>query len=41
MKLRELVAVIAAVLEGQIADEDRDLLQDDIAKLKVRDTFLL
>lgn len=35
MKLRELVIIIAAVLEGQVADEDRDLLQDDVAKFKV------
>lgn len=34
-KLRELVVVIAAVLEGQVAEDDRDLLQDDIAKFKV------
>lgn len=33
--MRELVAVIAAVLEGQIAEEDRDLLHDDVAKFKV------
>lgn len=35
MQLRELVAVIAAVLEGQVAEEDRDLLQEDVAKFKV------
>ncbi|KAK3696138.1 hypothetical protein LTR37_018109 [Vermiconidia calcicola] len=32
--LRELVAVIAALLEGQIAEEDRDLLRDDLVKFK-------
>lgn len=30
------MAVIAAVLEGQVPEEDRDLLQDDVAKFKVR-----
>lgn len=33
------MAVIAAVLEGQVADEDRDLLHDDIEKFKVQETF--
>ena len=33
------MAVVAAVLEGQVAEEDRDLLQDDIAKFKVGVTF--
>ncbi|KAK3696035.1 hypothetical protein LTR37_018177 [Vermiconidia calcicola] len=32
--LQELVAVIAALLEGQIAEEDRDLLRDDLVKFK-------
>lgn len=39
MQLRELVAVIAAVLEGQVAEEDRDLLQEDVAKFKVSSLY--
>lgn len=34
-KLQELVAVVSTVLEGQIPEDDRDLLQDDLKKFKV------
>ena len=35
LQLQELVAIVATLLEGQIPEEDRDLLQDDIKKFKV------
>ena len=38
-QLRELVGIAAAALGGQIADEDQDLVGEELERLEVRRTF--
>lgn len=38
-QLQELVAVVAALLDDQITEEDRLLLQDDLVTFKVRQSY--